>query len=123
MTQLNSDDYYKVLGVSNTSDHTELKKAYRKLALKWHPDKNKGSKEAEENFKKISEAYEVLSDPKKKEIYDTYGKQGLSGAPPPSSGASGTHYMPNFSSSNINSYHDVGKTPWSISVKILRCVY
>jgi curved DNA-binding protein len=66
-------DYYDTLGVSKTSTPDEIKKAYRKLALKYHPDKNKGDKEAEDRFKQISEAYAVLSDPEKKQQYDTYG--------------------------------------------------
>ena len=66
-------DYYETLGVAKTATGDEIKKAYRKLALKYHPDKNEGDKEAEEKFKKISEAYAVLSDPEKKQQYDTYG--------------------------------------------------
>ncbi|MBU0484886.1 MAG: DnaJ domain-containing protein [Proteobacteria bacterium] len=66
-------DYYKVLGVEKTATAAEIKKAYRKLALKFHPDKNKGDKESEEKFKEISEAYAVLSDPEKRKQYDTYG--------------------------------------------------
>lgn len=66
-------DYYKTLGVKNDFTPTEIKKVYRKLALKYHPDKNKGDKEAEAKFKEISEAYAVLSDPEKKQQYDLYG--------------------------------------------------
>jgi len=66
-------NYYKTLGVDKKSTKDEIKKAYRKLALKYHPDRNKGDKKAEEKFKKISEAYAVLSDPEKKQQYDTYG--------------------------------------------------
>ncbi|BHH83157.1 DnaJ C-terminal domain-containing protein [Desulforhopalus sp. 52FAK] len=66
-------DYYKVLGVDKSSSQTEIKKAYRKLALKYHPDKNKGDKSSEAKFKEISEAYAVLSDSEKKQQYDTYG--------------------------------------------------
>jgi len=66
-------NYYKKLGVTKNADQNEIKKAYRKLALKYHPDRNKGDKQAEEKFKQISEAYAVLSDPKKKQQYDTYG--------------------------------------------------
>lgn len=66
-------DYYKILGVSKNATTEEIKKAYRKLALKYHPDKNPGDKEAEEKFKEISEAYAVLSDPQKRKEYDTLG--------------------------------------------------
>lgn len=66
-------DYYEVLGISKNADAGEIKKAYRKLALKYHPDKNPDDKDAEAKFKDISEAYAVLSDPSKKEHYDTYG--------------------------------------------------
>jgi curved DNA-binding protein len=66
-------DYYELLGVEKTSSPAEIKKAYRKLALKYHPDKNQGDKQAEEKFKNISEAYAVLSDPEKKKQYDLYG--------------------------------------------------
>jgi molecular chaperone DnaJ len=73
-------DYYEVLGVSRTVDAAELKKRYRKLAIQFHPDKNPGNKEAEEKFKEASEAYEVLSDAKKRQIYDQYGHKGLDGS-------------------------------------------
>lgn len=72
-------DYYDVLELSRTATAEEIKKAYRKKALKFHPDKNPGDKEAEKRFKEISEAYEVLSDDKKKQIYDRHGKDGLNG--------------------------------------------
>jgi molecular chaperone DnaJ len=72
-------DYYDVLGLQKGSSQAEIKSAYRKLALKYHPDRNQGDKEAEEKFKESSEAYEVLSDEGKKRIYDQYGHQGLSG--------------------------------------------
>jgi len=67
-------DYYKVLGVSNTASQDEIKKAYRALALKYHPDKAKGDKAAEERFKEINEANEVLSDPEKRKKYDRFGQ-------------------------------------------------
>jgi len=70
-------EYYKILGVSKTATADEIKKAYRKLALKFHPDKNPDNKEAEAKFKKISEAYAVLSDQKKRQEYDTYGSDGF----------------------------------------------
>jgi molecular chaperone DnaJ len=73
-------DYYEVLGVERNAAESDLKKAYRKLALKFHPDKNPGNREAEEKFKEAAEAYEVLRDAKKRQIYDQYGHQGLEGA-------------------------------------------
>lgn len=73
-------DYYNLLGVSKDAGPDEIKKAYRKLAIQYHPDKNQGSKEAEERFKEVTEAYEVLRDSEKRAMYDRYGKQGLRGA-------------------------------------------
>jgi curved DNA-binding protein len=68
-----SEDYYKILGIDKKASAAQIKKAYRKLALKYHPDKTEGDKAMEVKFKKISEAYAVLSDPEKKNQYDTYG--------------------------------------------------
>lgn len=83
-------DFYSVLGVPRTAQPDELKKAYRKLAMKYHPDKNPGDKKAEETFKEITEAYEVLSDPKKREMYDQYGfSSGAQGFPGGGGGFSG----------------------------------
>ena len=72
-----SNDYYQILGLSRQSSQEEIRKAYRKLAMKWHPDRNEGSVEATEQFKKITEAYDVLSNANKKGIYDRDGKDGL----------------------------------------------
>ena len=72
-------DYYEVLGVSKSASADEIKKAYRKMAIKYHPDKNPGDKEAEEKFKEAAEAYEVLSDANKKARYDQYGHAGMGG--------------------------------------------
>jgi len=68
----NKRDYYEVLGISRNASDGEIKATYRKLALKYHPDRNPGNKEAEENFKEAAEAYEVLHDPEKKNIYDQF---------------------------------------------------
>ena len=72
-------DYYDVLGVTKSSADDEIKQAYRKLALKYHPDKNKDNPEAVEKFKEATEAYEILRDPKKRAAYDRYGHEGVSG--------------------------------------------
>jgi molecular chaperone DnaJ len=73
-------DYYQILGVDKTASDDEIKKAYRKMALKYHPDRTKEDKQAEAKFKKTAEAYEVLSDPDKKAKYDRFGEEGLKGA-------------------------------------------
>ncbi len=66
-------DYYKILGISKTATPEEIKKAYRRMAMKYHPDRNKGDREAEERFKEVNEAYAVLSDPEKRRQYDAFG--------------------------------------------------
>jgi len=73
-------DYYEILGVGRSATDAEIKSAYRKLALKHHPDRNQGNKEAEEKFKEAAEAYSVLCDPQKRQRYDAYGHAGLGGA-------------------------------------------
>ncbi|HEX6575408.1 MAG TPA: molecular chaperone DnaJ [Gemmatimonadaceae bacterium] len=80
-------DFYTTLGVSRTASDDEIKKAYRKLAMTYHPDRNNGSREAEEKFKEITEAYDVLRDPDKRSMYDRYGEAGLRG------GAGGFHHV------------------------------
>jgi molecular chaperone DnaJ len=74
-------DYYERLGIGRDATTEDVKKAYRKLALKYHPDRNEGSKEAEAKFKEVTEAYEVLRDPDKRTTYDRYGESGLRGGP------------------------------------------
>ncbi len=85
----NKRDYYEVLGVAKGASADEIKKAYRKLAVKYHPDKNPGNKEAEEKFKEAAEAYSILSDADKKAKYDQFGHAGVDGAAPDFSGGFG----------------------------------
>jgi molecular chaperone DnaJ len=80
VSNVSQRDYYEILGVSRDADGDAVKKAYRKLAVKYHPDKNPGNSEAEESFKEATQAYEVLKDSEKRNIYDQYGHAGLSGA-------------------------------------------
>ena len=80
-------DYYTILGVSRTASDEEIKQAYRKLAMKYHPDRNNGSSEAEAKFKEITEAYDVLRDAQKRSVYDRYGEAGLRG------GGGGFHHV------------------------------
>src|SRR5260370_26950856 len=89
MATTTKQDYYELLGVSRKATVKEIRAAYRKLARKYHPELNPGDKSAEEKFKQIQEAYEVLSDTKKRQMYDQFGfnMPGPGGAPPP--GASG----------------------------------
>ena len=70
-------DYYKILGVSKSAESSEIKKAFRNMAMKYHPDRHKGDKRAEEKFKEVNEAYAVLSDPKKRKQYDMFGAEGF----------------------------------------------
>lgn len=77
---LDSEEYYEILGCERNANESQLKKAYRKLAVKWHPDKNPDNEDATKKFQKISEAYATLSDPQKRKLYDQYGKQGADAA-------------------------------------------
>ncbi|MBL8881149.1 MAG: DnaJ domain-containing protein, partial [Phycisphaerales bacterium] len=85
-------DYYEVLGVSRDATPDDLKKAYRKLAVKYHPDKNPGDKAAEEKFKEVSEAYDILNDADKRAAYDRYGHAAFAGGMGgPAGGGGGFH--------------------------------
>ncbi len=95
-------DYYEILNVPRNSSQDDIKKAYRMMALKYHPDRNQGNKEAEEKFKEASEAYEVLSDSKKRELYDRYGHAGLQ-----NSGFSGFDFNDLFNMDVFGSFSDI----------------
>ncbi len=86
MSATGARDFYDVLGVSRGADEKEIKRAFRRLARKYHPDANPGNKEAEKKFKEISEAYETLRDPEKRAQYDRFGRAGAMGGPPPGAG-------------------------------------
>ncbi|TFK49514.1 DnaJ-domain-containing protein [Heliocybe sulcata] len=87
-------DYYKLLGVSKDASDEDIKRAYKKMALKFHPDRNAGSEEASKKFQQISEAFEVLSDSNKRAVYDQFGEEGLKGGGPPPSGGGGMGGFP-----------------------------
>lgn len=88
-----AEDYYTILGIAKNASAEEIKKAYRKKAMEFHPDRNKGSKEAEEKFKKVSRAYEVLSDEQKRKLYDAHGEAAFEQGGPggPGGGRGGFH--------------------------------
>lgn len=90
-------DYYDVLGISRNADEKEIKRAYRKLAKKYHPDSNPGDKQAEKNFKEVTEAYNVLSDAEKKKLYDQFGFAAFEEGMGKDNGSGGAHFY--------NSYH------------------
>src|SRR5580765_7822956 len=87
-------DYYEVLGVNRTAGDEEIKKTYRKLAIKFHPDKNPGDRTAEEKFKELGEAYEALSDPQKRAAYDQYGHDAFDSRRRPGGGRGGPFHDP-----------------------------
>ncbi|WPM05683.1 DnaJ domain-containing protein [Borreliella sinica] len=92
-------DYYNILGIQKNASNEEIKKAYKKLAIKYHPDKNKGNKIAEEKFKEINEAYEILSSPDKKRNYDTLGSTNFN--------VNNDHFERGFNSSRFSNFEDL----------------
>jgi molecular chaperone DnaJ len=100
---MTKEDYYQVLGVGRKATQEELRKVYRRLARKYHPDVNPGDKAAEERFKKISEAYDVLGDPKKRQMYDRFGYYSESGPPPGATSARGSRPV-DFSGFDFNEW-------------------
>lgn len=103
-------DYYKLLGVSKNASDAEIKKAYRKLAQKYHPDVNKDNKEAEKKFKEVSEAYEVLSDKQKRSSYDQFGKAGVGGNGQGGFGGFGGFDSSQFDGMNFGGFGDIFDT-------------
>jgi molecular chaperone DnaJ len=97
-----SKDYYKILGVEKNVSDDELKKAYRKMAMQYHPDRNKDNKEAEEKFKEVSEAYDVLKDPDKRAAYDRFGSEGMRGM-----GGMGGGFNPNDMGPGFSAFTDI----------------
>tara|TARA_Y100000994_G_C15702239_1_gene445600 strand:- start:871 stop:1995 length:1125 start_codon:yes stop_codon:yes gene_type:complete len=107
LTSINSDNLYERLGVSQNATEKELKKAYRNLARKHHPDVNPGDPEAEDRFKKISQAYQILSDPKKKDLYDRYGMAAFQpGGPASQAGVNMEDFGEMFSNLGIDDIFD-----------------
>lgn len=92
---MSKEDYYSVLNINKDANENEIKKAYRRLAMKYHPDRNKGDVSSEEKFKKVSEAYDILSDPAKRKTYDMYGHAGFEG------GASAAYSNANMNFSDV----------------------
>src|ERR1035437_5989922 len=90
-------DFYATLEVERIASDDDIKQSYRRLAMQYHPDKNAGSKESEEKFKELSEAYDVLRDPQKRAAYDRYGEEGLRGG----GGGGGVHHVEKSEAPNI----------------------
>src|ERR1700732_7632 len=101
-------DYYKTLGVSREADADEIRKAYRKLARKYHPDLNPGDKAAEERFKEVQEAYDILSEPKKRQMYDQYGFYSENGVPGGAGPGAGPQPNMDFGGFDFSDYFQAG---------------
>ena len=97
-------DYYKILGIDKNADENTIKKAYRKLAKKYHPDTNAGNAQAAEKFKQITEAYSVLSDPEKKKMYDQFGSADYQGGQGPFGGANGGYQEFHFDGGDMDDF-------------------
>ena len=107
MPAASKQDYYEVLGVSRDSKADEIRKSYRRLARKYHPDLNPGDKSSEERFKNVQEAYDVLSDPKKRQMYDQFGfysENGFAGAGPGGGAGQGQHPNMDFSGFDFSDF-------------------
>lgn len=105
---MSSKDYYAILGVPKNASSDDIKKSYRKLVLKYHPDKNPGNKSAEEKFKEINEAYEILKDDQKRAAYDRYGSDAFTNGGSSTNGSgSGPFGFEGFSSSNFGDFSDI----------------
>ncbi len=114
---MNGKDYYSILGVSKTATQNEIKKAYRKLARKYHPDLNPGDKTAEQKFKEIQEAYDILSDPKKRAQYDQFGSVGDFGSTGYSRANTGGFEGFDFSDFGETSFSDIFENIFNIGTK------
>src|ERR1700694_2594304 len=104
-------DYYETLGVPKNASADDIRKSYRKLARKHHPDLNPGDKSSEERFKNVKEAYDVLSDAKKRQMYDQFGfysESGFAGPPPPGPGGQGYHPNMDFSGFDFSDLSGAG---------------